>query len=134
LTRWLTFRNEQVMESMPSSNRSLRFGAGEFMERVLPAVLGASLGVLPKDVSIGLRVEGEGAWQIRGTAEGLLIEPHDGNAKDCEVSCNADNFPAVVRGGIGATRAWVDGRVVITGDVGLLLRLQEAIPAPLRLG
>jgi hypothetical protein len=96
----------------------------QFFEQELPALLAARGLSLGEGLRVGFVVEGEGAWVIEGTAEGARLLPDDDAPKDCALRCRPEDLPQVLRGGHAATRAWIEGRLVITGDVGLLMRFE----------
>lgn len=84
--------------------------------------------VLPEDVAIGFVLEGAGGgtWTIsrrRGRVKVAreLVEP-----LDCKLTCSADDFRALVRGELDGTEGFLSGRLVIEGDVGLVMGLQQA--------
>lgn len=84
--------------------------------------------VLPEDVAIGFVLDGPGGgtWTIsrrEGTVRAVreLVEP-----LDCKLTCDADDFRALLRGELDGIAGFMSGRLVIEGDVGLVLGLQQA--------
>jgi len=81
---------------------------------------------LPEDVVIAFHIDGTngGSWEIERRPEGSRIGPAGGGPKDCEVWCSSDIFMRMVNGSLGSNRAFLSGRLRISGDVGLALALE----------
>ena len=98
----------------------------EFFETFVPASLAAVERSLPGDVVVAFHIEGAegGSWQVQRVADGPVVSPaHDG-PKDCELWCSVDTFMRIVRGSLGSSRAFLSGRLRISGDVGLAMALE----------
>ena len=100
-----------------------------FFERDLPEMLTLhSDGPLPPEVTVAFVIDGNegGAWQVTSGPGGQCgVGPLGDGPADCHVRCGADQFSALLQGRVSAFRAFASGRIVIEGDVGLLLRLQD---------
>jgi hypothetical protein len=85
---------------------------------------------LPEEVRITLEVEGEGGgtWTLHRTPGGLEIDPGRHPWADSVLACDLPRFLALVTRRLDGRRAFFDGTVRVEGDVGLLLRLQRALP------
>lgn len=81
---------------------------------------------LPEAVVVAFHVDGSGggSWQIERLAEGSRIGPVGGGPKDCEMWCSSDTFMRMLKGSLGSNRAFLSGRLRISGDVGLALALE----------
>lgn len=83
---------------------------------------------LPEGVSIGfdIRGEGGGSWTLVG--HGADVDVHTGllDPVDCLLRCEVADFHAVLGGKLDARRAFLDGRLRVEGDVGLVQRLNKA--------
>lgn len=98
----------------------------EFFETFVPESLAAVERSLPGDVVVAFHIEGPegGSWQVQRVADGPVVSPaHDG-PKDCELWCSVDTFMRIVRGSLGSNRAFLSGRLRISGDVGLAMALE----------
>jgi predicted lipid carrier protein YhbT len=101
-----------------------------FFERDLPVLLGAPGISLSSDVEVEFRVEGPGGgvWLVCSDENGAarVCRPRPG-AKDCVVQATAEDFKAILRGRLGPMRAFVEERIRVEGDVGLLLQLRDCV-------
>ena len=84
---------------------------------------------LPEDVVVAFHIDGSdgGSWQIERLAEGPRIGPVGGGPKDCEMWCSSDTFMRMLKGSLGSNRAFLSGRLRISGDVGLALALEDVL-------
>lgn len=87
--------------------------------------------VLPDGVVVSFDLGEAGAWQLRAEGGRTQVEPAGSGPKDCAVRCSPAELHRIVTGAWAATRAYLDGRMQIEGDVGLLLRLRPLL-APRR--
>lgn len=89
---------------------------------------------LPDGVSVtfDLRGEGGGCWTISRDRGALAIHrtgrpgSPDSGAPDCRLRCSVSDFRALLRGELDARQGFLDGRLEVEGDVGLVLRLARA--------
>ena len=98
----------------------------EFFETFVPESLAAVERSLPGDVVVAFHIEGVdgGSWQVQRLEDRPVVSPaHDG-PKDCEVWCTEETFMRIVRGSLGSNRAFLSGRLRISGDVGLAMALE----------
>ncbi len=81
---------------------------------------------LPTDVTVAFFISGPGGgdWQVARTGRTPAVGPVAPGPKDCTVRCSAPVFMGIVRGTIDTRDAFLDGRLRLTGDIGLALRLQ----------
>jgi putative sterol carrier protein len=84
--------------------------------------------VLPGDVrvSIVLSGEGGGAWTFDTTTD-TFVRRGEVTPVDCRVACTVSDFLSLISGNLSPRRGFMDGRIEVEGDVGLILRLQRAI-------
>ena len=98
----------------------------DFFDTFVPSSMVLVEKRLPEDVVIAFHIDGPlgGSWQLERRAEGSRIGPAGGGPKDCEMWCSSDTFMRMVRGSLGSNRAFLSGRLRISGDVGLALALE----------
>ena len=96
-----------------------------FEDRVLKAEVRIRNG-LPEKVVVVFHIEGPGGgtWQVsqRGTP---TIGPLTAGPKDCEVRCSSADFMAILRNELSPMEAFHSGRLVVSGDIGLVLKLRR---------
>lgn len=99
----------------------------EFFEAFMPESLGAGGETLPEDVVVVFHIDGPegGSWQVERDEDGSRVAPAKEGPKDCEIRCSADTFMRIIRGSLGSNRAFLSGRLEISGDVGLALALEQ---------
>ena len=113
-----------------------------WFEDTLPDLLaaGANSGhaepFLASGTAVGFEVREVGRWKVWGCpgTGRVLVQPWDGARLDCIVRCDGDTLELLMRGGIPAARAYATGRAQVEGDVGLLLRLRDALDSAPGLG
>ncbi len=98
-----------------------------FFVDVLPALLGQEGVVLPDDVVVRFEVRGAGVWDLQSDGCGGVSIGQASGPWDCTVSVALEDWPACTGGRVSMMRAFADGRLTISGDVGLLLRIQEVL-------
>ena len=83
---------------------------------------------IPDDVAIvfELRGPGGGTWTVRREGEGVSVAPSVIEPTDCRVACSVDDFGRLVRGELRGRQGFLDGRIGVEGDVGLVMRLLNA--------
>jgi putative sterol carrier protein len=86
-------------------------------------------GVVPDEVAIIFELEGPdgGVWTLSNYGEKIRIAPSANDRADCHLRCTVDDFRALVDGRLDGRAAFMDGRVRVRGDVGLVLRLLSAV-------
>ena len=84
-------------------------------------------GALPEDVVVAFHIDGPegGSWQVERNEHGPRVLPAGEGPKDCEIRCSTDTFMRIVQGSLGSNRAFLSGRLEISGDVGLALALEQ---------
>jgi len=76
-------------------------------------------------VSFDLRGPGGGVWSVdrRGNYPRVLRAAVE--RPDCLLSCTVDDFHDLMTGRLSSTRGFMEGRLRVEGDVGLVLRLHQ---------
>ena len=87
--------------------------------------------VMPEDVAITFELDGAegGVWTLSREGETVRVEPSARSWSDCHLQCSVPDFQALVAGELEGREAFMNGRLRIRGDVGLILRLLEAVVA-----
>ena len=101
-----------------------------FFERDLPALLGAGDVALSGDVVVEFVLEGPGGgvWLVCTDEHGrAVVGSARPGPRDCCVRATMDDFRAILTGRLDPLRAFVEERVRVQGDVGLLLQLQACV-------
>jgi putative sterol carrier protein len=65
-----------------------------------------------------------GDWQIERTAQGARVSAVDQAPKDCEMWCSEEIFMQIVSGALRSSRAFLNGDLRISGDVGLAMKCE----------
>ena len=99
----------------------------EFFEAYMPFSLRAGGATLPEDVVVAFHIDGPegGSWQVERDESGSRVAPAGDGPMDCEIRCSTDTFMRIVHGSLGSNRAFLSGRLEISGDVGLALALEQ---------
>jgi putative sterol carrier protein len=86
---------------------------------------------LPEDVQVTFELDGDGGgtWTVARTGKGVEIRPGRAAWADSVLACSVGRFVDLVTGRADPMEAFADGSLRIEGDLGLLLRLREALPA-----
>lgn len=81
---------------------------------------------LPEDVVIVFHIDGPGggSWQVSRRDE-MVIGPVLPGPKDCVVRCSSADFMAILHNKLKPMDAFGDGRLVVSGDIGLVLKLRR---------
>lgn len=80
---------------------------------------------LPDGALVAFEIDGT-AWTIHNDRGSIDVVADRLDPVDCLLACSTEDFHALVEGRLNARRAFLDGRVRIEGDVGLVQRLDEA--------
>ena len=87
---------------------------------------------LPEGVRVTFELSGPGGglWTVRREDDGRTIVSLDEVVRpDCRLKCTVDDFIALVEGELNVRRAFLEGRLHVRGDVGLVWRLQKILVA-----
>jgi putative sterol carrier protein len=102
------------------------------LERFFAAVpSGSALSrALPEGVSVTFVLSGDdgGTWTVRRTGDGADVTRDEAHPPDCALRCTTQDFRALLRGKLEPRRGFLDGRLDVAGDVGLVLRLHRLLP------
>lgn len=99
-------------------------------ERELPLLLGAPGVAMSEDIAVEFVLDGPGggAWLVLTDDAGRArVEAPRQGPRDCRVHISVDDFRAILAGRLDPVRAFVQERVRVEGDVGLLLQLQACV-------
>ncbi len=84
---------------------------------------------LPEDVVVifDLVGDGGGVWAVRRFGPRVAIRAEQVSHYDCRLTCDVDDFRALIAGDLSSRVGFMDGRLKVEGDVGLVLRLERAV-------
>lgn len=104
-------------------------GAVTGLDEFFAAVPEAELAALPDGVSVSfeLRGEGGGTWTVSRVNGATRVRRKLVAYPDCHVRCSVSDFRALVRRELDPRQSFLEGRLAIEGDVGLVLRLQKTV-------
>ena len=95
----------------------------ELFERAAPDLIRA----LPHETFIAFRLDGKD-WALHRTGNGdVQVSRRHLPTWDCHVTCSVDDFRDLVDGSLDARRGFMEGRLRVEGDVGLVLDMLRAI-------
>lgn len=99
------------------------------LDEFFAAVPEAELASLPDGVSVSfdLRGDGGGTWTVSRADGATKVRRKLAQHPDCHVRCTVADFRALVRGDLDPRRGFLEGRLAVEGDVGLVLRLQRTV-------
>jgi hypothetical protein len=82
---------------------------------------------VPDGVAIcfDLRGSGGGLWTVDRRGGYPRIRRKAVPRPDCRLQCTVDDFHDLLGGRLSTTRAFMEGRLEVQGDVGLILRLHQ---------
>jgi putative sterol carrier protein len=85
--------------------------------------------VLPDGVSVtfDLRGEGGGLWTVRRSGDHTSVAAEEDPRADCRLECTVQDFRALIRGELDPRQGFVERRLRVEGDVGLVLRLRRTV-------
>ena len=87
---------------------------------------------LPEGVQITFEISGAGGglWTVhRREGGGIEVSRTAARRPDCMLRCSVDDFIGLVEGQFHVRDAFMEGRLEVTGDVGLVWRLQKILVA-----
>ena len=85
---------------------------------------------LPGGVSVvfDLTGPGGGLWTVQREDTGRTrVTLHETSRPDCRLRCSVEDFCALIAGDLNVRAAFLQGRLQIRGDVGLVWRLQKIL-------
>src|SRR5262245_13446259 len=103
---------------------------GSRLEEFFAAVPeGRVLHTLPDGVSVTFDLQGDdgGTWTVTRRDGTLGIERRPDPNADCRLTCTVSDFRALIRGELDPRRGFLERRLAVEGDVGLVLRLQRTV-------
>lgn len=86
--------------------------------------------ILPEDVQVTFQLDGEGGgtWTVARTTDGVEVRPGPAIWADSVLACSVTRFVDLITGHADPEQAFAQGQLRIEGDLGLLLRLRQALP------
>ena len=87
---------------------------------------------LPAGVSIVFELSGDGGgdWTVsKDRYSDVHVVRHSASRPHCRLRCSVDDFTALIRGELNVRKAFVDELIDVTGDVGLVWKLQKLLVA-----
>lgn len=87
------------------------------------------LSALPDGVSVTFHLEGEGGgtWTVSRRADHTRIDAHAVDHPDCRLRCTVADFRALIVGELDPKRGFLEQRLHVEGDVGLVWRLRRSV-------
>lgn len=84
---------------------------------------------LPEDVSITFDVKGKGGgiWTVSRRGSHVRVVREEAPDADCRLTCTVDDFRRLLRGELDGREGFMNGRLAIEGDIGLLLDVQQVL-------
>lgn len=84
---------------------------------------------IPDGVTISFELNGDegGVWRVTREGLGVSVRPGRPERADCRLICAASDFRLLMRGELQSRDGFMQGRLRVEGDVGLVLRLEQAI-------
>jgi len=81
-------------------------------------------------VTFDLSGEGGGTWTVCRDRHGEVeVYRHAVSRPDCRRACDTDAFIELISGRMNVRKAFLDNRIKVSGDVGLVWRLHKVIVA-----
>jgi putative sterol carrier protein len=99
-----------------------------FFSNLLPQTLNQVFDLLPDQVVFAFFLDEE-AWQLNRLGPDVRVGPVTEVPKDCEFHCSEEVFVQIISGSLNPSRAFLDGRLRLQGDLGLALHLQRVLVA-----
>lgn len=87
------------------------------------------LDALPEGVSVTIELQGDGGgiWTVSRRAGRSEILASKITSPDCHLRCTVGDFRALIRGELDPRRGFLERRLQVEGDVGLVFRLQRTV-------
>jgi putative sterol carrier protein len=84
---------------------------------------------LPDGVVVSFELHGDegGSWRVERAGLGVTVRPGRPDRADCRLICAASDFRLLMRGELGSREGFMQGRLKVEGDIGLVLKLEAAI-------
>ena len=97
-----------------------------FFEQRAPRAIERIKAGLPEEVVVVFHIDGPGggSWQV-SRRDDPIIGPVLPGPKDCVVRCSSEDFMAILHNQLSPMEAFGDGRLVVSGDIGLVLKLRR---------
>ena len=85
--------------------------------------------VLPDGVAVGFDLlgVGGGCWTVTRDGESTRVDRALSGRPDCTLRCTVTDFHALLEGSLDPRRGFLDDRLTVQGDVGLVLRLYRIL-------
>ena len=103
-----------------------------FFKQRIPYLVRMAGRSLPEEVVFAFffeDVDHGGEWQVKRAGDQIIVGPIDESPKDCELRCAPGVLSEILSGDLNPRRAFLDGRLRVSGDIGLALCLQDFIAA-----
>lgn len=87
------------------------------------------LSALPDGVSVTFHLEGDGGgtWTVSRLGDHTKIDAHGAEHPDCRLRCSVSDFRALILGELDPKRGFLEQRLKVEGDVGLVWRLRRTV-------
>lgn len=95
-----------------------------------PEVLTRLAGVMPEGCLVTFELEAEGSkrrWTVSCASGALSVVQPDGAGTDCTVRCATADLRGLLLGELDPRQGFLSGRLVVEGDVGIVLDLRRAL-------
>lgn len=101
-----------------------------FFEQRVPEKVDRIRSRLPENVVVVFHIEGEGggSWQVSRRSE-PTVGPVTPGPKDCVMRCSTADFMSILGGVLNPMEAFQSGRLKVSGDIGLVLKLARMFVA-----
>ncbi len=100
--------------------------AREFFEQLGARTAGGSERLRGLRASYRFDVEGAGSWHVAIDDGAVSIEESDA-AADCVIQASEQTFLRIVNGEQNPMGAFLTGKIKVSGDVGLAMRLRDLV-------
>lgn len=87
------------------------------------------LSALPDGVSVTFHLEGDGGgtWTVSRRGDTTRIDAYAADRPDCRLRCTVSDFRALILGELDPRRGFLEQRLRVEGDVGLVWRLRRTV-------
>lgn len=87
------------------------------------------LDALPDGVNVTFDLTGEGGglWTVSRRGTDMRVNRGSAERTDCRLTCSVADFRALLVGELHPMKGFVEGRLTVEGDVGLVLRLHRTV-------